>query len=278
MQLKCEYCGAEVDTKKDKVCPFCGGSYDGNKEYEEKRAREEESKRIIMERRKLELEQRKREALEGTDIGKRSQASPHYSVPKQEPQHNILGGVVKRMIIMFVMVFILMIVSSAYVSIRSLDFLKDDYSSPNVWNSPEDEEVTEGPVEVEYVEKEDIPVTVDFNEVAETSKYTIKCDNFEVIDRYPFEPAKDYQYVTFHFVVENISDDRLDTDETIDCLVDGIMCQYQFDTERNEIPRYINKGIAGAGNICFEVPIAAESFDIKYGEYVTIHIENTLNQ
>lgn len=273
MQLKCEYCGAEVDTKNDKVCPFCGGSYEGNKEYEEKRAREEESKRIIMERRKLDLEQRRNE-IEEDRIEQR-----RYATRLHREQHSARAG--RSLAYFFIIViisFILMSFFSIFTSMHAFDFIGADFSTPEVWDAPQDTYVSEDAEEVEYLPEEDEPVTVNFNEVAETSEYTIKCDGFEVIDRYPFEPAKNHQYVTFHFVVENVSDDRLDVDETIDCLVDGIMCQYQFDSERNEIPRYINKGITGAGNICFEVPINAEAFDIKYGEYVTIHIENTLEK
>lgn len=273
MVLKCEYCGAELDTKEDEVCPFCGGSYEHNKEYEEKRAREEESKRIIMERRKLNLEQRKNEIEQENIAIERHQSRAHN---KRQ-----LGGVVRKtQLIIFIaaLIFVISGTFSMFGSMLPMRLMKDNFIDSNVREEMPVADVSNEDITNATTETADVPVTVNFNETATTSKYTIMCDSFEVIDCSPFEPTEGYQYVTFHFILENISDDTLITESTMDCLADGIMCTWQFDDDRKDIPVSINKGIKAAGDVCYEVPINAKAFDIKYGDYVTIHIENTLEK
>ena len=31
--INCEYCGCKIDTKKEKICPGCGGSYENNEKW-----------------------------------------------------------------------------------------------------------------------------------------------------------------------------------------------------------------------------------------------------
>lgn len=52
MILTCEYCGAEIDTDKEDVCPFKGGTFQHNKDYLENKARQVESEQLDMEQKK----------------------------------------------------------------------------------------------------------------------------------------------------------------------------------------------------------------------------------
>jgi len=81
----------------------------------------------------------------------------------------------------------------------------------------------------------------------------------------------DYEYVKFHLVVENLKDSRL-TKEDVNCIVDGIAQTNYYSSGYSDLPMFINKGLTVKGTATFEVPKNANSYEIKYGDYVTIKI------
>lgn len=254
MKISCEYCGTQFETEVAHICPNCGASFDKNRIVEEKRTAENTKSRIEMERKRVELENRKIET-------ERNRNTLHFMQQGIE-----VAKAVKIGCAIPIICFVLIIIVGTVMGIVEV-VSQNDSNNPS--SSYEDYDNTPEVIET--------PVTVNFNEVGETSKYAVMCDSYEIIDRYPFEPTMGYEYVTFHLIVENKSDERLETEQAIDCLADGIMCEERWDNNRLSLPGYINKGIKGAGYICFEVPINTVCFDIKYGDYITIHIDNTLH-
>ena len=122
-------------------------------------------------------------------------------------------------------------------------------------------------------------VTAELGEFAETPDYAVKCDSIEKIKVYPYNPSQGYMFVTFHIVVKNTGKEKYSPTEDIMCLVDGVMCEYQYDNNHKRLASTpIPPDIMAEGYKCFEVPVDAEYFDIKYGEYVTLHIKNTINE
>ena len=115
-------------------------------------------------------------------------------------------------------------------------------------------------------------IVVKLDEFAETKDYKVKVTKYEV-EKDIFNSLEDgYEYVKFYLLVENLTNDRL-TKEDVNCIVDGIAQTNEFSSEYSDLPMFINKGLTVKGTATFEVPKDATSYDIKYGDYVTIHIE-----
>lgn len=60
--------------------------------------------------------------------------------------------------------------------------------------------------------------------------------------------------------------------EDINCIVDGI-AQKEYVYGKFDFPTQISSNLTVTGSATFMVPKAATKYDIKYGNYVTIHIE-----
>lgn len=250
MKIICEYCGTQFDTQGVKVCPNCGASFANNRVLETKILHENKKTQLELEKKAVELEQCKIENARKRSMLQQEQQSARAAKVLK------IGCVIP--VICVALIFIIGVIVSIFSTMTGGD-------TPSEYHSTE--------VITEVIE---IPVSVGLNEVAETSKYTIVCDKFEVIEKKGFTPAKEYQYMSFHLVVQNKSEDKINTEKLIDCLADGTMCEVRWDSDRKRLPKYLNKGIKADGSVCFEVPIDTKSFDIKYGDYVTIHIENIL--
>jgi len=120
--------------------------------------------------------------------------------------------------------------------------------------------------------KKEEDVVVDFDEYAQTSKYKVKVNKYEVVEDKFNRLDDDYEYVKFHLLVENLTDKEL-TKEDVNCIVDGIAQTNDFTSGYSDLPMFISKGLTVKGTATFEVPKDATSYDIKYGDYITIHIE-----
>ena len=115
-------------------------------------------------------------------------------------------------------------------------------------------------------------ITVGIDEYAKLDKYQVKVTGYEVDETNLYKNLKDgYEYVTFHLMVENLTNNRI-TDENVNCIVDGVAQTNKYSSGYSTLP-WIDANLTVIGDATFEVPIDATSYDIRYGDYVTIHIE-----
>ncbi len=115
-------------------------------------------------------------------------------------------------------------------------------------------------------------IVVGFDEFAETQKYKVKVEKYEVIEDVFNEADEGYELVKFHLIVENLSDTSIRS-ENVNCIVDGIAQNNDIYSGYSDLPFHIERKLAVKGTSTFFVPINATSYDIRYGDYVTIHIE-----
>jgi len=121
-------------------------------------------------------------------------------------------------------------------------------------------------------EKEGQEIVVEgLDAFAETEDYKVKVTKYETEEDMFNRLDDDYEYVKFHLVVENLKDSRL-TKEDVNCIVDGIAQTNYYSSGYSDLPMFINKGLTVKGTATFEVPKNANSYEIKYGDYVTIKI------
>ena len=109
------------------------------------------------------------------------------------------------------------------------------------------------------------------DQFAETKEYKVKVTKYEKEEDIFNRLDDDYEYVKFHLVVENLTDGRL-TKEDVNCIVDGIAQTNYYSSGYSDLPMFINKGLTVKGTATFEVPKSADSYEIKYGDYITIKI------
>ena len=115
-------------------------------------------------------------------------------------------------------------------------------------------------------------ITVGINEYAKTSKYQVKVTGYDVADDFWYHPKEGYEYITFHIVVENLYEKSI-TREEVNCIVSGIAQTNEISSGYSSLPFYIQRDLAVTGDATFEVPIDAKSYDIRYGDHITIHID-----
>ena len=115
-------------------------------------------------------------------------------------------------------------------------------------------------------------VTVNFNEFGKIDEYGVKVTKYEVVENQFDQPQEGYEYVKFYLMVENLTEKQI-TKEDVNCIVDGIAQTNDFSSGYSDLPMFISKGLTVKGTATFEVPKDATSYDIRYGDYITIHIE-----
>ena len=233
MKFFCEYCGNRIDANIDRKCPNCGASYKKNKKF-------------------LELEAERKKQADLTN----------------EYAHKILGHVTGTMkfskifiiipVIAFVMIFITILVFFNTGN-KMIDNFVDDANKVDI-NLNE-----------EIKKEEEKEVTVNFGEYGSTSKYRVKVVNYEVIEDKYNRLDEGYEYVEFDLVVENLTDHVIDK-EDVNCIVEGIAQKNYLSSGYSDLPFDISKKLAVTGTAKFIVPKNATSYDIRYGDYVTIHI------
>ena len=121
-------------------------------------------------------------------------------------------------------------------------------------------------------EEESKKVTAGFNEFAETKDYKVKVEKYETVEDKFREAGPGYELVKFHLIVENLTNEEL-MREDVNCIVDGVAQENNIYAGHSELPMLISRELAVKGTATFIVPIDATSYDIRYGDYVTIHIE-----
>ena len=75
--------------------------------------------------------------------------------------------------------------------------------------------------------------------------------------------------------MENKLNKTLYLGEKVNCIVDDIAQKevYYF-TKYPSLPSHVDKDLKVEGYVIFEVPKDAKKYDLKYGDYITIHIED----
>lgn len=255
MKIFCEYCGGQFEVERANFCPNCGAAFNDNDQVEHRIQHEQRLDALEIEEQKMDLRERQAH-IDNMHAQNKRMANERKMIH--------IGCMIPVVIIAL---FFLTAVVVAFVDIIQ-DRIIDDI---------DDEPRSTVPVITQRTE-EDVPVSAGFNEYAETVNYSVICDGFEQVDRAPFGAADGYMYVNFHIVVKNTGIGKVDTTDDIMCLVDGIMMSDTWYSDKKEMPSVtLPAGVSAEGNICFEVPVDAEEFELRYGEYVTLYIENTLN-
>lgn len=115
-------------------------------------------------------------------------------------------------------------------------------------------------------------VTVGINEYGETSEYKVKVTSYEKEEDIFNNLDSGYEYIKFYLVLENKTNEEIYREDT-NCIVNGIAQTNYSIPGHSTIPLVINKKLTVKGESTFAVPKDATSYDIRYGDYVTIHIE-----
>ena len=236
MKFFCEYCGNRIDAEKDHKCPNCGATYKKNKEFIKQQ--EEKKKNLEM---------------------------------NNEYKHKIINHVLGTMkfsrffmlipIIVFVLVFAIIITGIISVERKSNNKQDNNINVQDIFDSVMGED-----------SKEQEKVTVNFNEFAETEEYKVKVEKYEVVEDTFNRLESSYEYVKFHLIVENLTTREL-TKEDVNCIVDGVAQTNKLSSGYSDLPMFIARELAVKGTATFIVPTDTTSYDIRYGDYVTIHIE-----
>lgn len=240
MKFFCEYCGNRIDAEKDHKCPNCGATYKKNKEF-------------------IKLQEEKKKNLEINN----------------EYKHKVINHVLGTMkfsrffmlipIFAFVIIFTIVIVGILNVG---KGFKEDDSNKQD--NSLNVEEMFNSIFGEDAKEQE--KVIVNFNEFGETKDYKVKVEKYEVVEDTFNRLDSGYEYIKFHLIVENLTTREL-TKEDVNCIVEGIAQTNKLSSGYSDLPMFISRELAVKGTATFIVPIDATSYDIRYGDYVTIHIE-----
>lgn len=234
MKFFCEYCGNRIDAEKDHKCPHCGASYRKNKSF-------------------IKLEEEKK------------QKQQMFTENSQRAVKTVFGvfALSKIFILVPIVIFVIIIISAINISNNSENSNENDSI----------EEITEDFFEdLDLKDSEEEKVTVNFNEFGETKKYKVKVEKYEVVEDIFHHADPGYELVKFHLVVENKTTKEIDR-EDVNCIVDGVAQNNDKYAGHSDLPFFISRELAVKGTATFIVPIDATSYDIRYGDYVTIHIE-----
>lgn len=254
MRIQCEYCGAFIDVRKDDACPNCGATFDKNSRLHQIMQAEKENAEIQKEETKLRLEGQRLQN-ERTRIENEIRRQKATAGNPQVKQKKFVSGI------------IVLIAAGIFLSVCARVFsgtteVMENHIPP----------VTEASVV-------EVPVEVSFGEKASTSTYSVVCDAVEEYD-YPWEsPQEGYQYVGIHFIVTNISEKEILSDEPVLCSYKNgdYLVQAENPTIRTEDldtklrKAYIAPAYSIMGKVYFTVPEDTDLI-VKYGDYITIHI------
>ena len=235
MRFFCEYCGNRIDAEKDHKCPHCGASYKGNKKFK-----------------KIEEEMYNQKQIDNEN--------------KQRVLKHVLGIFTFSKFFAFIPIIMFLAIFGVIITIITNDVFKIDL---------ENKKETDFNIEEIFDSNdktESEKITVNFNEFAETKKYKVKVEKYEVVEDIFHKADSGYQLVKFHLIVENITNSEI-RKEDVNCIVDGVAQTNDFTSGYSDLPMFISRELAVKGTATFIVPINTTSYDIRYGDYVTIHIE-----
>lgn len=243
MKFFCEYCGNRIDAEKDRKCPNCGASYKKNKSF------------IKLQQERIEEDKKNKEF-------------------KQQVMDHTLGAMKFSKWFIFIPIIIFIIVFSiiifGFININK-DFNNESNEMKNEFDSVFDSitDKIDGVIEGEQETQE---VTVNFNEYATLDEYKVKVSKYETVDDKFKKAEEGYEIIKFHLLVENLTDGQI-IKEDVNCIVDGIAQTNYYSSGYSDLPMFIQKGLTVKGTATFLVPENTVSYDIRYGDYITIHIE-----
>ena len=241
MKFFCEYCGNRIDAEIDRKCPNCGASYKKNKNFI-----------------KIQEEKNKQHEI------------------NTEFKNNIMNHAVgimkisKIMSIMPIIIFLVVISIIVFGFINTHKSMNDDSNKiendiENIFESV-NEELNDNS------EKNEEKITVKFNEYGETKKYKFKVINYETVEDKFRKAGEGYELIKFYFMLSNLSGKKL-TKEDVYCIVDGVSQTNDITSGYSDLPMFIAKDLTVTGTATFVVPKNAVNYDIRYGDYITVHIE-----
>lgn len=156
-------------------------------------------------------------------------------------------------LIIFIIIFIIVIYNFIFVH-KNINSDLNQFESTHI-EIPEEKEIK-----------------VELNEYATTTEYRVKATKYEVVEDKFNRAEEGYEYVKFYLIVENLTSDQI-YKEDVNCIVDGIAQTNELASGYSTLPMFIRKELTVKGTSTFLVPKDATSYDIKYGDYITIHIE-----
>lgn len=236
MKFFCEYCGCRIDADIDKKCPNCGASYKKNATF-------------------IKLEKEKEERKDKFN----------------EVQDRVFEHVNSTFKFSKVFMIIPIIVFIIILSVIIFGFVSSQKNYNNTKSNTVKTIIDEKNDNSEETKTKDVTVT-GLNTYGETSDYKARVTNYEDVTFWYKEASAGYKFVKFYIEVENLSNNQIDR-EDVNCIVNGVAQTNEFSSGYSTIPFFISKGLTVKGEATFEVPIDATSYDIRYGDYITIHIE-----
>ena len=242
MKFFCEYCGNRIDALKDNKCPNCGASYKKNKTFI-----------------KLEEELKKQNDLNNENKQKLFNHALKFS-----------KWIIIIPIVIFLMLITTFIILSTNIMKKSNNEVdKFQSNAESMIDSIFNSDLIQDQISEIDKEKE---VTVKLGEYGSTSKYKATVTKYEIVEDRFNKLDEEYEYVKFYLQVENLTNKQIDS-EDVNCIVDGIAQNNYYYSGHSDLPFDIGKGLTVKGTSIFEVPKKATSYDIKYGDYIIIHIE-----
>ena len=247
MQVTCEYCGGMIDITKNHTCPNCGASFDENEQMKKLLNEEKEKERLRKEEIQLRMESQRLQ-------------NERARVENEIRRKTVKPRKANKRIIMIVGAIIILSVLGSILS----EPLPD---------------VSSIPIETEPVIVE-TPVEVKFGETASTSTYSVVCDQFEEYYYAWDAPPEGFKYIRVHFIVTNIIEKEIFSDEGIvgSYYQNGYLTQAERPTIHSEDldtrirDAYIAPNNSIQGWVYFTVPVDADLI-LKYGDYITINVD-----
>ena len=109
------------------------------------------------------------------------------------------------------------------------------------------------------------------NDLIDMGKVKVLCAGVLLgeVDKKRLEPSHQF-YSSFGSVFKN----KVElTKEDVYCIVDEVSQTNEFTSGYSDLPMFIAKDLTVKGTATFIVPKNATSYDIRYGDYITVHIE-----
>ena len=235
MKFHCEYCRELVDAEKDKKCPSCGATYKENKEYKKLLEEQEHQKELIKKQQEL--------------------------VHKQVKRMGIAGGIFA--IIIPIIIFSIMVLV-IYVGIKNSKKMDKEY---NDTFKQMEEKINTATGKENKTKDEAKSVIV--NEEKTSKDYKVRFDNYKLIKQ---SNNKEFDKLEVTLIIEIISDNFMASGKDIYCLVNNVSQEYDF--SNSDTFNYIkDKNVPTSKKMTYYVPKNLESFDIKYGNEVSFHID-----
>lgn len=242
MKFFCEYCGNRIDAEVDRKCPNCGASYKKNKNF-------------------IKIQEEKNQQQEINNEFKNEVMSHTLGVMKAS----------KFIFLMPIVVFIIIVSIMIFAFVNTNKHYNDDSNKVK----EEVESMIESTVDDingnNKSEKEE-KIVVNFNEYGATKDYQIKVTKYEKVEDKFKKVENGYELVKFHLMLQNLSNEEL-TKEDVYCIIDGVSQTNDFRSGYSDLPMFIPKELTVTGTATFIVPKDATSYDIRYGDYITVHIE-----